>query len=73
MPPFRNAKEIASKIHMSVWWVYQLAKRGRIPAHRVSPRGRLMFIEEEVLDALCPKLRPELRTKLLDKYLDKAA
>jgi hypothetical protein len=63
MPTFRTTKEMAAKLRLSPWTVYQLAKRQQIPCHRRTSQSRLLFIEEEVMQALFPEVSRDLLQK----------
>lgn len=46
MPRLLVAKEVAPKLHVSTWRVYELARQGRIPVMRV---GRSLRFPEDAL------------------------
>jgi excisionase family DNA binding protein len=59
-----DVRQLAKRLNLSSWAIYQAVKDGTLPARRLRPRGRLYFSEPEVMEALKPD--PLIR-ELLDQ------
>jgi excisionase family DNA binding protein len=44
--------EVAERLRCSVWNVRDLVRAGRLPSVRLKPRGRLLFDEDELRQAI---------------------
>lgn len=51
-PPLWTAQEVADHHGVTVRWVWQLARNGRIPVTRTGPTGRWMRFDPEQVKAL---------------------
>jgi excisionase family DNA binding protein len=47
-----TAPEVADALRVSVEHLYDLVKRGAVPAYRLNPRGKLLFDPDDVEAAL---------------------
>jgi excisionase family DNA binding protein len=57
MPELLTVRQLAKRLNLSSWAIYQAVKDGTLPGRRLRPRGRLYFSEPEVMDALKPDAR----------------
>lgn len=43
---FLNVRETAARLRVTAWSIYQMVAAGRLPVHRVGPKGRTLRIAE---------------------------
>jgi excisionase family DNA binding protein len=49
-----TVRQLSTRLQLSPWSIYEAVRSGRLPARRLHPRGRLRFVEAEVMEALRP-------------------
>jgi hypothetical protein len=52
MPELPTVRQLANRLNLSPWPIYQAVKDSTLPGRRYRPRGRLYFSEPEVMEAL---------------------
>jgi excisionase family DNA binding protein len=54
MPELLTVRQLAKRLNLSHWAIYQAVKDGTLPGRRLRPRDRLYFSEPEIMEALKP-------------------